>query len=191
VRSSSLNRDSYGDECTESCEPVRSSPMVLRLQLPLKWDAPSVPPGTPRPHTDFIGPEAGYRLAALTDGEGCFSISTGHCAYIVKLRADDEPFLERMRTEIGSPGRIRRVVGTRGNQSPQSQWIVSRRGEVLWLTEIFDVYTPWSKKANDYAVWREAVIAWYSGDTDLEPFRVRIRAAREYRELSPLRLDLV
>jgi LAGLIDADG endonuclease len=129
-----------------------------------------------------VNAEVGFRLAGLTDGEGCFSIATNHCAFVVKMRADDRPLLERIRSEVGSPGRFANAKGLGETQKPQVSWIISRKAELLWLTEVFDAFPLWSKKARDYEIWREAVIAWYSGLTDFTAYREAIREAREYRE---------
>lgn len=139
--------------------------------------------------------EVGHRLAALTDGEGCFSLSRQntkkltagwHCAFVVKLRADDTPFLERMCRETGL-GKVYAVPWTDArNPNPQTTWRVFRKDECLRLTYIFDEYPLWSKKARDYAIWREAVIFWATvggGTTDWTPVAElyeQLRATRVY-----------
>jgi hypothetical protein len=134
----------------------------------------------------FVSDEVGWRFASLVDGEGCFDIraKTGGCgcSLVLLMRADDRPLLERMRDELGGLGRIR-VYPKRGNRQPTVVWAIHRRAEVLWLTELFDLYPLWSKKAKDYGVWREAAIAWYSGANDLTAYRDELRTGRAYQEL--------
>lgn len=144
-----------------------------------------------------IRPEVGYRLAALADGEGCFSItgqlraSRGRgiisrqrapnyqCSFIVQMRADDRAFVEKMAAEIGL-GTVRLYNAehpTRRNK-PVVRWVIWRRDECRALTRIFDAYPLWSKKRRDYEIWRSAV--WTTGAGRADAFRL-LREIREYR----------
>jgi hypothetical protein len=130
----------------------------------------------------------GYYLAGLIDGEGSFIIhasATGFgCTFVMRLRADDRPILESLRAVLGEPGAIRNTVGRAGNQAPCVDWKIAKKRELLWLTELLDVYQLRAKKRHDYAVWREAVIAWNSGAPRDEMVRYReaLAEARAYRE---------
>lgn len=132
---------------------------------------------------------AAFYLAGLTDGEGCFSIRPTGCSFIINLRDDDSDLLQWLCAtfnvgtvtygkDASADGKIRR---------PVARWTVSRKREVLWLTRVFDAFPLKSKKARDYAVWREAVIDWAAGSAACLPeYQAKLKAAREY--VSPDRL---
>jgi LAGLIDADG endonuclease len=145
--------------------------------------------------------EEGYRLASLADGEGCFSIArSGNtdpkrrprgggytCAFIVKMRADDTPFLERFAAIFG--GRIRHVGDVRQDgraRAPQVTWSIDTKAGCRSLVDIFDRYPLWSKKRRDYLIWREAVLFWSSvrgRSTDwasMARLYVEIKAVKKY-----------
>ena len=120
----------------------------------------------------MISPEAGYRLAALADGEGCFAIprlaprgtkqASFYCLFVVKMREDDTLFLARMKEEIGL-GTLRWGTPSNGDgakRQPWVRWEIRRKEECISLVHIFDEYPLWSKKAQDFAIWREAVFEW-------------------------------
>jgi len=121
----------------------------------------------------MCSPHVGHRLAALADGEGCFiiqgrnkqkSVTTWNCSFVVKMRADDRPFLERMARETGL-GRLYTIKETRAdghNRQNQAAWVIDTKAAALELVAIFDRYPLWSKKVRDYEVWRQAVIYWNS-----------------------------
>lgn len=126
--------------------------------------------GQARASTDIVTPEVGLRLASLADGEGCFVLSRQHkngrtthqCSFVVKMRADDLPFLKLFQRATGL-GRVYRhkasADATRSN-SPSASWTVQSSAECLALVEIFERYPLWSKKARDLAVWARAVRYW-------------------------------
>lgn len=129
----------------------------------------------------------GYRLASLADGEGCFYIGrvkTGYlCQFIVAMRVDDRPFLEFFQKETGL-GRVTNWPAC-GPSNPKARWTVTKKKELLALTEIFDEYPLISKKARDYAIWREAVIDWNChgpGDSwnSIAKAHDQLRAVREF-----------
>jgi LAGLIDADG endonuclease len=135
---------------------------------------------------DYLPERVGYHLAGLADGEGCFFVAaTGYPSFVIKMRADDRPLLERIRAECGGIGSIIGVPNYgHAKRKPQARWQVQRKRELVWLTEVFDEFPLWSKKARDYAIWREAVIAWGCGASprDLIPFARQLRDARLYSE---------
>ena len=145
---------------------------------------------------DFSEREIGCRLASLADGEGCFFIGKlvnkqGNpyysCSFQVKMRADDEPFLERM-ADLTGIGALTEYISQRQDghdRKPQVAWIVRTKADCLTLCMIFDRYPLWSKKARDYAIWRRAVIEWNDhepGDDwlPMEEFRESLMAGRAY-----------
>lgn len=155
------------------------------------------------PRNSPFAAEIGYRLAALADGEGCFYISQRTptaarlkirpaartvyvCAFSVHLRADDRPFLERMQQET-SLGRVIKGDPGRGNDKPRVLWTIDTKAACVALVGIVDQYPLWSKKARDYAIWREAVLFWSQtkpGD-DLDQLRElhgRLKNVRAYKE---------
>jgi hypothetical protein len=127
-------------------------------------------------HNPFgISPEIGFRFAALTDGEGHFSIRKNGrsrawtCCFTIKLRADDFAMLERFRAEVGlgsiynatckpTPGR---------DNKPSVQWHIQTKDECRRLVPIFEEYTLWSRKAEQFEVWAAAVRYWCAPESSL------------------------
>lgn len=154
---------------------------------------------------DPIRDAIGNRLACLADGEGHFAIvrrtqrSRGRgiaprtvnplfsCAFYVQQRADDKLFLETFAFATGL-GRIYDVKAqpTPGRaNNPKVRWSVHRTADCVALVRLLDEYPLWSKKAHEYAVWREAVIRW-SGPrvvelADWQESYDELRALRVYR----------
>lgn len=128
--------------------------------------------------------EIGWYFAGLVDGEGCFSIAPPRCDFILKMRADDRALLETLRADLGGVGRIGLELGRTEDRTrrPQVRWTVSRQRELVWLTEFFDAFPLRSKKARDYAIWREAVIEWANGmpPAGLAEYRDRLREVRVF-----------
>lgn len=118
------------------------------------------------------GDELGWRLAGITDGEGCFhirphqrTVTAYQCVFTIGLRADDKPLLELLRDSTGlgriyditpSPLTLERRPGT----NPQAHWTIASKGGCLGLVALFDQYTPISKKRREYLLWADAVRAW-------------------------------
>lgn len=131
-------------------------------------------------------PNFGWWLAGLVDGEGCFYISpTAGCRFIVLMRADDAELLEHIQRELGGMGRIgyqfKNAVA--GGRNPTAHLTVAKKRDLAYLVRVFDRYTPMSKKARDYTIWREAVLAHCAGalPRSLEPYRQALIEARKYR----------
>lgn len=130
------------------------------------------------------GDELGWRLAGLVDGEGCFHITNSlGCVFVVGMRDDDRPFLELMQRSTGL-GRINQVNPTalalsrRPGTKPQVHWRIGNYADARALVAILDQYPPLSKKARDYAIWREAVL---TGSRErAEELRVALMAGRAY-----------
>ena len=111
-------------------------------------------------------PNIGYRLAGLADGKGHFAIFQQRkgwsCRFTIKMRADDLAVLERFQreTDLGViyQNRCKQTPGRRNN--PAFQWHVNKKAETLALVRIFEEYPLWSRKAEEFAVWAEAVRYW-------------------------------
>ena len=133
----------------------------------------------------------GHFLAGLCAGEACFAISwTGpdhrscRCDFIVRMRADEEPLLRRLQSLTGV-GTLRRHRA-RGSSRPVIQWRASALADLLRLVAIFDRYPLRSRKARDYAVWREAVLllaepASPKRAAKLRALKERLHKVRAYR----------
>jgi LAGLIDADG endonuclease len=105
----------------------------------------------------------GHWLAGLADGEGCFIVYPVNGAqyatrFTIRLRVDDWPMLEEIhrRTAIGTLNRESRPRGTAWGDL--ARWTVETKAACVALVELFDTYPLRSKKARDYALWREAVL---------------------------------
>jgi hypothetical protein len=146
-------------------------------------------------------PEGGFRLAALTDGEGHFAIIRAHkrntgtlnysCAFAINVRADDLPLLERFHDALGL-GQLyvsdsRGVQEQRPNNRPMAAWRVHNQADCLALVELFETYPLWSKKQRDFAIWAKAVRYWNSPKPDgwapMAQWWEEIRAVREYESI--------
>jgi hypothetical protein len=134
--------------------------------------------------------EIGYRLAGLADGEGCFSIQPNNnkgwlCSFVIKMRADDRPLLERFQRLTGV-GNF--YTATKGRHNPCVSWAVQDKAGVRKIVDIFDMYPLWSKKKRDYNLWRLAVLEWEKheyGDSwrAIERYAAEIKRVRIYREV--------
>ena len=107
----------------------------------------------------------GHWFAGFLDGEGCFTIRARktrqhyELACAITLRADDVEVLREIQSRTGL-GRIRFKSHSRGPQSLQAAWEVTRKGECVALVALLDEYPLRAKKRRDYAIWREAVLLW-------------------------------
>jgi hypothetical protein len=136
--------------------------------------------------------EIGLRLASLTDGEGCFYISAPrskgnyYCAFIIRLRADDRPMLERFQAACGGIGTIQHQP-RRNGWAPTVSWEIRKKAEVGVIRDLFEIYPLWSKKAGDFEIWKQAVdfcIHGVSYGTDWTPVieaREALSAHRLYK----------
>jgi LAGLIDADG endonuclease len=138
----------------------------------------------------------GHWLAGFVDGEGCFTIRDNKgrrgesliCEFHMNLRRDDEPILQEIATWTGC-GIVLRVeaIQTDGRKSnPQVRWVVSRRMELLKLVRLFDRYPLRAKKANDFAIWRQAVLLWMGTGG-----RARYKNHLIWRQMRRLRHELI
>lgn len=109
-----------------------------------------------------------YWLSGFMDGEATFFINGDdrreqinfYCGVKVVLRDDDAPLINAIHATTGI-GHVRRNDWhhrQRMTNRPTIAWEVGRRSELLSLIAILDRYPLRSKKAKDYAIWREAVL---------------------------------
>lgn len=148
----------------------------------------------------MIEPATGYWLAGLIDGEGCFRVQANHSrtrgvetyatSFTLKLRDDDELILRTIIALTGI-GRYAHDSKGRGNSRPCSVWVVDTRGGCAALVTLLDAFPLRTRKARDYAVWREAVEEWTNGErgnrwdgprdwTRMGELQGALVAAREY-----------
>jgi hypothetical protein len=112
-----------------------------------------------------LHPAFGHWLAGFIAGEGNFRIhcsKSGHyysAAFAIKLRDDDSEILEEIWRRVGL-GTIYRQVRRSGNSKPACVWVVQSRADCQELVEVLDNYPLRSRKAADYAIWRNAVAVW-------------------------------
>lgn len=141
-------------------------------------------------------------LAGLIDGEGCFRIqenksrihgpTTYATSFALKLRDDDEPILREIIAHTGI-GRFAYDLSRSGKSHPCAVWHVDSQQDCALLVELLDQHPLRTRKARDYAVWREAVVYWLStprgnrwhGPRDYAPMaelQAELLSAREYRK---------
>lgn len=113
-------------------------------------------------------------FSGFTDGEGSFTIVRRHdhragwtgyyCGFVIELRRDDRPLLMQVQERLGGIGTVWDLGRTRtAGSGPLSRWRVCARSDCQALVEVFDAFPLRSKKAADYAIWRQAVVIWGSG----------------------------
>lgn len=109
----------------------------------------------------------GHWLAGWIDGEGSFIITrknehhgTGYVSYApyfdLKVRDDDEGLIREIIAVTGIGYTYRRP--SRGASHPMFGWRVQGRDQTARLVEILDHFPLRSRKAADFAIWRQAVI---------------------------------
>lgn len=135
----------------------------------------------------------GHWLAGFIDGEACFIVHRiGRCyacRFCVRLRADDFALMEEVheRLRLGTVSRVAVVPSARPGTRPMVEWRITNRADCLGLVAVLDRYQLRSKKARDYALWREAVLEWerQRGERSRDWSRMaalydQIRAGRRY-----------
>lgn len=94
-------------------------------------------------------------FAGFSAGEGCFTCQANHAPrFTIALRIDDLAILEQLQGIFGGCISLRPAYDTK---RPQAQWHVTSKRDLLRLVAYFDQHPLRAKKANDYAIWREAV----------------------------------
>ncbi len=110
-------------------------------------------------------------FAGLADGEGCFLIlaprSHGRSKFYVLqfqigLRADDASVIYDLAREFGGSVNVYQTPSQRArNSRPTAKWTIASRADVQRIIRYFDKHPLHTKKAKDYALWREAAILYY------------------------------
>lgn len=106
-------------------------------------------------------------LAGLCDGEANFDIhrqqrDSGEYFYPrfeMTLRADDGGLLAMLQQQVGGKiyAKDERSPSDSPGKNPTTRWEIVSREECARLVDIFDRFPLQSKKARDFAIWREAV----------------------------------
>ena len=128
----------------------------------------------------------GY-IAGFTDGEGYFGIESLHkdrtftCGFSLTLRDDDQPLLALIRAKLGNIGTMR-PQKQHGKTHPAALFRVTTIAECIFLVRFFDRFPLQGKKARDYRIWKEAVLAKAAGAGPgyLRSLRAQIRQGRVY-----------
>lgn len=134
----------------------------------------------------IITDDFGHWFAGFCDGEACFYIGReGGCQFFLNMRADDAGIIETIHARLGF-GRIHYTKDATTDYAirrPMCRYEVSRKRDSLKIVGIFDRFPLRSRKARDYAIWREAVIAHNSGCglDELVYYRRDLAEARKYR----------
>jgi hypothetical protein len=120
----------------------------------------------------------GSWLAGFAAGEGTFYVSPqGNPYFQICLRADDRAVLDALCAEFGGNVRLRAARASK----PSATWSVQTRADLPRLVEYFDAHPLRAKKGRDYAVWREAVVAYCEGGGRAAlPYREPLSAVRQY-----------
>ena len=112
----------------------------------------------------------GHWLAGFIDAEGCFGVKKVRrgayygCRFSLKLRDDDIPILNLIRTQTGI-GNIRSEIKRSGNSKPCAIWSVDTKEDCPKLVTFLDQHPMRAKKAKDFAIWKEAVKIWTTMQT--------------------------
>jgi hypothetical protein len=105
-------------------------------------------------------------FAGFVDGEGCFGIAHRRTCYTptfaLCLRADDRAILEEIQLRLGvcrfytyTPWRV-----DLGRRCARVELRATNKAACVRLVEIFDEHPLRAKKAQDFEIWREAVLLW-------------------------------
>jgi len=114
----------------------------------------------------FIVPdEFGYWFSGFADGEASFIIRPNgkrwvSTRFILGLRADDVMVLKYIQSQLGF-GILSYHLRTRNesrNTKPQYRLTIDKKGDCYKLVKLFDRYPLKTKKAKDYAIWKEAIL---------------------------------
>jgi hypothetical protein len=134
-------------------------------------------------------------FSGFIDGEGNFSIQShkrgDYCPrFRIALRIDDEKTLLELCNFYGgylgkSPSRdmYSSTTGKKYACKPQITWEVSKKSDLEKLVKYLDTFPLRTKKARDYAIWREAVLIYTDcggRDSRLKALSEDIKKVREF-----------
>jgi hypothetical protein len=127
-------------------------------------------------------------FAGFADGEGCFAffVKTGRATgqiqpiFRIGLRADDGPILRELAAAFGGSVGIRSRT-RRGAEHPCCEWTVASKKDLAGLVRYFDEFPLRAKKARDYAIWREGVVAYLRSGCRAPELPTIVEALRECR----------
>jgi hypothetical protein len=121
-------------------------------------------------------------LSGFADGEGCFLLyrrDEGFVPrFIIALRADDVSVLRAARDDLDAGNII-------GETHPKASWVCIAKSDLLKIVAYFDRFPLRAKKSRDYAIWREAVVAYSeagSRDPRLPDLYERLIDGRRFAE---------
>lgn len=131
-------------------------------------------------------------LTGFADGEGTFLITRSGSTTGNRRRAWTPRFAISLRTDdIGVLAELRAVFGgsiatgrKRPDAHPTSTWTVAGKRDLARLLDYFDRFPLRSKKARDYAIWREAVLLYVECENSadivelMEPLRDALNGGR-------------
>lgn len=148
-----------------------------------------------------VDPAFGNWLAGFIDGEGCFYLrfdprrpSSFGAGLKVGLTEADAAILYEVAARTGL-GRVRHDDWhhrQRPTNRPTVVWEVCAKAECAGLVEVLDRFPLRARKAGEYAVWRQAVLAWQDAG---EPAGGRIgrrggRARYDWQRCAALKREL-
>jgi hypothetical protein len=130
-------------------------------------------------------------FAGFTDGEGSFNINekrVGTACYYrpmftIGLRADDAAVLAELQREFGGSLRF---VKPRQKDKAKVHWDVAAKTDLAKLIGYFDAFPLRAKKANDYSIWRQAVLMYCasrqsSSSQEMVTLALALSESRSYR----------
>lgn len=130
-----------------------------------------------------IPDDFGHWLAGFTDGEASFVVTIHNrpdgrrnlrMPFQITLRADDEAVLRKIKDTLGI-GRLFRLKASPGDLSPHPsvRYNVKRIADLYHIiVPLFEKYPLQSKKANDFALWKEIVAIKYHEGRPQGPTRL-------------------
>lgn len=132
----------------------------------------------------FVDGEATFYIQG--PGSGQSKRDRGHLPGLaICLRADDAAILVEIRREWSGNLNLRDSVAVQDGRKPQIRWSVHNKAALASLIDYFDRHPLRTKKARDYAFWREAVVlylAYGRNHPDLAVLKARMESARLYEE---------
>ena len=157
-----------------------------------------------------------YYLAGFMDGEGNFGLhiqqgSNCHIVVQISQRLDSRFVLDKIQETFGGAINIDKGRQNRPGMNPVASIIIASRQSILLLIDYFDRF-PLIVKAEQYKVWRKAVLFYYQHSVGsagqgignpiwlmdaMEKYATELKRLREYAaphklpiEYQPLQLEL-